>query len=65
MLTMSGNREERKMLKNIVLAIALICSCIYMILFWTSNPKLNVIANKIQKPFVAVSAILLILYIIL
>lgn len=53
------------MLKNIILIAALLCSCIYMVLFWVSNPKANQIANKIQKPFVAVSAILLILYMIL
>lgn len=53
------------MLKNIVLAAALICSCAYMALFWVNNPKMNAIASKILKPFVAVSAILLVLYIIL
>lgn len=53
------------MLKNIVLAVALICSCIYMVLFWISNPKANRIAMKIQKPFVIISALLLVLYIIL
>jgi len=49
------------MLKTIVLIAALICSCIYMVLFWVSNQ----IANKIQKPFVVVSALLLVLYLIL
>lgn len=63
--TMHVYWEEEKMLKNIVLFIALICSCVYMALFWVNSPKLNVIANKIQKPFVAVSVILLIIYIIL
>ncbi|TCS81084.1 hypothetical protein [Muricomes intestini] len=53
------------MLKTIVLIAALICSCIYMVLFWVSNPKANQIANKIQKPFVVVSALLLVLYLIL
>ncbi|CUX21579.1 hypothetical protein [Clostridium sp. C105KSO13] len=53
------------MLKNIILIVALICSCIYMVLFWVSNPKANIIANKIQKPFIIVSAALLVLYIIL
>ncbi|WP_164690075.1 hypothetical protein [Luxibacter massiliensis] len=53
------------MIKNIVLIIALICSCIYLVLFWTSNPKLNAIGDKIQKPFMAVSLILLLIYIIL
>lgn len=53
------------MLKNIVLVVALICSCIYMVLFFVNNPKLNILANKVLKPFVAVSALLLLLYIIL
>lgn len=53
------------MLKNIVLAIALICSCIYLVLFFVKNPKLNVISNKIQKPFIFVSAALLVIYMIL
>ncbi|MBA4698102.1 MAG: hypothetical protein H2212_01580 [Ruminococcus sp.] len=53
------------MLKNIVLIVALLCSCVYMTLFWISNKKANQIANKFQKPFIAVSAILLVLYIIL
>lgn len=53
------------MLKNIVLIVALICSIIYMTLFWISNPKANRIAQKLQKPFVITSALLLVLYIIL
>jgi succinate dehydrogenase hydrophobic anchor subunit len=53
------------MLKNIVLVVAMICSCIYMTLFWISNTKANQLANKIQKPFMAVSLILLVLYLIL
>ncbi|MBU3878449.1 hypothetical protein HGO97_021850 [Faecalicatena sp. AGMB00832] len=53
------------MLKNIVLAVALVCSCIYLVLFFVNNPKLNVISNKIQKPFMAVSFLLLVVYMIL
>lgn len=53
------------MLKNIVLAVALICSCIYLVLFFVNNPKLNVLANKVQKPFIIISAALLVIYIIL
>lgn len=53
------------MLKNIILAVALVLSCIYMVLFWVSNPKANKMAAKIQKPFVIVSGLLLVLYIVL
>lgn len=59
------NWEEKRMLKNIVLAVALICSCIYLVLFFVNNPKLNVLANKVQKPFIIISAALLVIYIIL
>ena len=53
------------MLKFMVLIAALICSVVYMTLFWISSPKSNRIAQKIQKPFVITSALLLVLYILL